>query len=161
MRSVLNWLIAGVGINGVAWLLWALFCAAALLLFRELYRARLALPRVVLFMLVLGGIILYAGTLKIVEERLHIIQFGFLGWLAMRDLAGGAGEKHSLFVSCMIAAVFCFVIVGADELFQAFLPNRQGDIRDVVTGGIGAVAGSALFLLKLNRLPSLACTDLH
>lgn len=77
--------------------------------------------------------ILFPMTLPIVEERLHFILFGGLGFLSM------------LLFSPVTALLVSILGAGLDEALQWALPDRVGDWRDVgfnliaSLGGVGAV----------------------
>ncbi len=65
-------------------------------------------------------------SLPVVEERLHFLLFGGLGFFSM------------LLFSFPVAVAVTLLYGGLDELWQWVLPDRFGDWRDV---GINAVAG--------------------
>lgn len=75
--------------------------------------------------------IIYPMTLHIVEERLHFILFGGLGFLSM------------LLFSPIVAVVVSLLGSGLDELLQWVLPDRVGDWRDVRFNAIAAMGGAA------------------
>lgn len=77
-----------------------------------------------------------------VTEKIHILEYGFLGWLAVRDL-----NRNKAYVKSAILAIFYIFLIGAlDEAFQKCLPYRVGEIRDVVTNIISGLLGIMLFL---------------
>jgi len=65
------------------------------------------------------------------EERLHLVQYLPLGWLAVRAL-GARGLAAALAVGV------------ADEALQGALPTRVFDVWDVLANGLAATAGAAL-----------------
>jgi len=74
------------------------------------------------------------------EERLHLVIFPVLGWLAWRA-TGPAGSRS---VGWACAAV---VLVGAlDELNQGLRPDRQFDWMDVLANAVGGVIVPLLML---------------
>jgi VanZ family protein len=77
-------------------------------------------------------------------EKLHIFEYGFLGWLVTRDL----NKKKISIKAILLSALFVLLVAGLDEGFQYFLPYRVCDIRDVITDGISGAFGIALCLLK-------------
>jgi VanZ family protein len=90
---------------------------------------------------VLSLIVLYASFISIAEERIHLIQFGLLGFSISRDNLENGGFKGYIY-----AVFWCFIIATADEIFQYFLPSRIGDVRDVLFGFLGGLAGMVLYL---------------
>lgn len=86
-------------------------------------------------------------ALSIPEERFHLILFGVLGLFFMRDArASGFGASYAFFLGSSVGVL--------DELFQALLPNRVGDMRDVVINSIGVAWGVLLAKsLQKNSMP--------
>lgn len=78
-------------------------------------------------------------------EKMHVLEYGILAWLAMRDLTEG---KRNLTKSGFLAFVFIFIVACLDEGFQKLLPWRVCDIRDVLTNAISGMLGISLFLLR-------------
>lgn len=68
------------------------------------------------------------------EERLHFVEYGILGILAFKAFGKG-------FKKVMIAILFVLLIGTLDEIIQFILPNRVGDIRDVIFNAIGGSLG--------------------
>ncbi|HHL39528.1 MAG TPA: hypothetical protein ENJ37_03375 [Deltaproteobacteria bacterium] len=81
-------------------------------------------------------------ALDLPQERVHFIEYGLLGLLALKAAGRGLGAA--------VAAFIFVTFVGAtDEFIQHLLPMRVGDLRDVfinaVAGGMGLWAGLLLF----------------
>ncbi|MFN2353483.1 MAG: VanZ family protein [Desulfopila sp.] len=96
---------------------------ALLLLARELVKAQLSLrlkPLVVLLLMA----VLAAVMMPILEETLHIVKYGGLGFLTQALV-------HTRGVSNRLAITFVIAISIFDEVIQHFLPYRVGDLRDV------------------------------
>ena len=70
--------------------------------------------------------------LPIVEERVHFIVFGLLGFFTLK-----------LFPPALAYAL-CLLMAMADEGLQWFLPDRVGDLRDVAVNLVAAWAGVTL-----------------
>lgn len=80
----------------------------------------------------LGGAAYF--VLGLPEERVHLILFTVLGASLCRDLsASRAGLRYAILIGVLIG--------GCDELFQAALPWRVGDLRDAFINAIGVVWG--------------------
>lgn len=62
-------------------------------------------------------------------EAVHFLVFSWLGWISSAVF----GPLHG-------AAAVLFIAVG-DEILQHFLPNRVGDVHDVVVNAISGFAG--------------------
>ena len=79
--------------------------------------------------------VIYPLNLHIVEERLHFILFGGLGFITLllwRPLPG---------------LLWCCLAAGGDELLQWFLPSRVGDWRDVGFNLLACLGGAAFAVL--------------
>jgi len=72
--------------------------------------------------------------LPITIERMHFVVFGVFGFVSLLLWSRAPG------------LVICGLIAGMDEVFQWWLPDRVGDLRDVFINMI-AVYGGALLAL--------------
>ena len=68
-------------------------------------------------------------------ERVQFIQYGLLGLLVSR------AYKISSFKMLLVSGLLIVSVGLVDEIIQWFLPNRYGDIRDVVMNSLGGVSG--------------------
>ena len=73
-------------------------------------------------------------SLDVWAERVHFIQYGLLGLLVSR-----AYKISSL--KMLLASGLFIMSALVDEIIQLFLPNRYGDMRDVVMNSLGGVSG--------------------
>ncbi len=87
----------------------------------------LILPLILLFIL--------NYLIDLPEERIHILIFGLLGWRRVLEVSGKGLYKVFIFV--IIFSVF-------GELFQALLPHRVCDIRDVFIDSASGICGALL-----------------
>ena len=95
-----------------------------------------------LIFVVLAGLLLI-WQIKLSAEKIHILEYALLGWLALRDL----GKINKKWFAILLTFLFCILIGATDEIFQAILPYRFFDMRDIVFNGLGAVWGMTLFFL--------------
>jgi hypothetical protein len=87
---------------------------------------------------------LLAFFVGIAVERFHFVLFSVLGILIVDRL--GSGWR-----SAFLALVCCGIVSTVDELIQAYLASRVGDIRDV---GLNLMAaGVGILFTQLLRLP--------
>ena len=87
------------------------------------------------FLLIFLFLILFLITrIEKPAERIHFLEYGILGALIFK--ATGKGTKQNIF-----AIILLFIIAVIDELIQYILPNRVGDIRDVVMNITGGIIG--------------------
>lgn len=107
-----------------------------------------AQPRPTIFGTVLLGaasVGLLAFVVGIAVERFHFVLFSVLGILLVDRL--GSGWR-----SAFLALVCCGVVSTVDELIQAYLASRVGDIRDV---GLNLMAASVgILFMQLLRIPA-------
>jgi len=83
-----------------------------------------------------------AWQIKIVVERIHILEYGVLGWFVSRDL------RSKKFRGIILACLFTTIVGIIDEGFQAVLPYRFFDLRDILFNSLGGIWGIFLYLLS-------------
>ena len=88
-----------------------------------------------------------AFSMRIPAERVHILEYGLLGWLCARD-AGRSGLGLTAAVWAALAAALVGV---ADELFQKALPYRVCDIRDMIINALSVSWGTAVYYFVVAR----------
>jgi len=142
MRQVLNFILKIFERTGLTIMLWALSLLGGGLAFAYLYKSRPPIWRISLFLgiFVLG--LFYASQVKIIEERMHLINFGLLGWLIIKDISR---FKNGI-MGIGLSLLFCIFVAIIEETFQWWLPYRVGEIHDVLLAVIGGVWGISLFL---------------
>ena len=74
-------------------------------------------------------------SLDVWAEHVHFIQYGLLGLLVFRVY------KISSFKILLASGLFIMSVGLVDEIIQWFLPNRYGDMRDVVMNSLGGISG--------------------
>lgn len=141
MRQVLNFLRFSIGTAGISIMIWILFLLCGVVVFRYLKKIQPERWRILLFLLVLLLAVSYALEMEIMEERIHLIKYGLLGWF----IAGDVIIPKKLLFKFLTVIFFCMAVGGVDEVFQIFIPWRVGDIRDVLFAGIGGSIGTLLF----------------
>jgi len=74
-------------------------------------------------------------SLDVWVERIHFVEYAVLGLLISR--AVNVRTLHGIIYSgCLVT------LIGAvDEIIQWFLPNRVGDMRDVIMNSVGGLSG--------------------
>jgi len=145
MRQVLNFLFSNIGKTGVGVILLVLFLGIGIILFLEIFKKRFPLWRIVLFIVVLFLGYIYAFKMRILEEKIHLIKYGILGWLAIKDFSK---IKKEIYISILFSILFVLVVSSIDETIQYFLPYRVGDLRDVGFALIGGAWGVTLYLIS-------------
>lgn len=105
--------------------------------------------RTIFLNILLFGIVLTIGMvlawqIKIPEEKIHILEYAILGWFAGRDLI----KTNKKIKGAILACIFCTIVGILDEIFQAILPYRVYDLRDIVFNSLGGAWGVILYLLS-------------
>ena len=139
-RGAFNVLIDWVGREGIGVIVWSTFAVFFAAFIYIVCRAR-ALSKGSVALFVIG--LLYALSFDIAEERIHLIKYGILGILVARDNFAHFGRRSILPVVLMGSAVAI-----ADETVQFALPDRVGDLRDVLFGVIGSFWGGAMYIMQ-------------
>ena len=90
------------------------------------------------FLLIISPLLLLTYlslSLDVWVERIHFIEYAVLGLLISRTV-----DVRTLI---RIICIGCLItLIGAvDEIIQWFLPNRVGDMRDVIMNSVGGLSG--------------------
>ena len=93
-------------------------------------------------LILIVGLVL-AWQIRLLAERIHILEYGILGWFAGRDLI----KREKRVRGIILAGIFSALIGVFDEAFQAILPYRFFDLRDIGFNTLGGVWGVILYLL--------------
>lgn len=146
MRQVWEFLGKVIGDSNLRLLciLVSLLLGATILLYIIKYHFNIA--RLIANIIILTSGFLFAWRQPYFVEKMHVLEYGFLGWLAMRDLRRFPRintAKRTLF-----SMLFVLIIGSLDEGFQKLLPYRVGEIRDVVTNLVSGTFGIILYLIK-------------
>jgi len=132
-RKALVFLRNELGVRPVRGIPWFLFAATLAVVVIFILKQRIPWLRLLLVLLSFLGIYFYMKTMHISEERIHIFQYGLLGFLLVI-----LNREKPWWVVLILSVAIVVGVAGADELFQAFLPDRVGDIR---VGGFGFLGG--------------------
>ena len=127
MRYVLNFLRSNLGNSRLEIVIWIFFGLAALVLFYFIWKNVIRGENFIRFLLVLiviAGVVYHASTMGIIEERIHLVQFGILGFLLTKD-----NFSKDIMWTVIIAVAGCLFVAALDEIFQYYLPTRVGDIK--------------------------------
>ena len=121
-----------------------LFLCAAAAVVAALARARAGLRAWLVLALVAAVYLALAGEMSIVQERLHLLEYGALALVfrravAARFAAAPPGTSRPGASAALLAAGLTAAAGLTDELIQGVLPNRHYDPRDV---GFNALAGA-------------------
>jgi len=142
MGQVGNFISEKLGKSYFEVLIGIIFLLSAAGLIRYLKRAGLGKAKLAIFLVVFVAGFLFAWHLDILVERIHLLEYGLLGWLAFRD---GLRVEKGIIKASIFSAFFILAVSIVDETFQWWLPYRVGDVRDVVFNEVGGLWGMSLF----------------
>ena len=146
------------GLLGAA--IWGVVLVAAAAGVAFLVRQRPGRWEVALLFAAAGAYLLFLRHLQILQERIHLLQYGAVGGLAYAALCERWGDTGAASATAAPPrrrwqrwpAGWAILIATAagwgDELVQALLPNRYYDLRDVATN---AEAAALLVLVLATR----------
>jgi len=130
--------------KGFTVLLGAIFVISALSFLIFIIRKSPSFIKIIIFITVLTIGIVLAWQIKISIEKIHILEYGILGWFAGRDLI----KTNKKIKGVILACIFCTIVGILDEIFQAILPYRVYEIRDIMLNTLGGTWGLILYLLS-------------
>ena len=142
MRQAMDICKVYIGKKGFAILVGVALILAAVFFLNFLIRKKMKLKRKLLVFLLLAGGLILSWQIKLPQERIHILEYAVLGWFFSRDLRVVDKNKRNFIFVCL----FCVVVGIVDELFQAILPYRVFDTRDILFNGLGGVFGGLLYI---------------
>jgi len=101
--------------------------------------------------LILAGCFISLANIvaRMPEERMHLIEYGLLGWLIGWSLEGC---RMTVGRVCLAITLGWSIGLG-DEIIQYFLPNRVYDLRDVILNGLSVTLGLLFFLTSKAGCP--------
>ncbi len=119
--------------------------AAGIVILIFLFKSHTSLIKTIISIALLIAGLMFAWRIKIPAEKIHILEYGLLGWLAARDLIAPNKKLRKI----LEALTFTFIVGLSDELLQKALPYRVFDLRDIVFNSLGGAWGISLYLLRL------------
>ncbi|MDP8262964.1 MAG: VanZ family protein [Candidatus Ancaeobacter aquaticus] len=108
------------------------------------YRERISHKRCFLFSVFVALGLIAIWFIKNPVERLHLLEFGLLGWFAYKELALRETRK----IKKVLYPLLFIVIIGVlDEVVQHFIPYRVGEMRDSLINIASGLWGIILCVL--------------
>ncbi len=132
MRSVQRYLTQALGPDMMGTYIYVALFTVLAAAFAFLYRLRPS--RTLMLMLPLGVLAGLAFIVKRPEESVHYFEYALVAFLAVRAL--GTPRKQ-----LAMALAFTVAVGAGDEAIQYLLPNRVGDLRDVLMNSTGGAIG--------------------
>lgn len=146
MRQVWGFLSNVFGKNNLQMFCMLVYVLAGIIIISYIIKFRFHILRLTGVMLCLILSLLFAWRQPYFVEKMHVLEYGALGWLAIRDLR--RNPRRNIAMTILFSFIFVLIIGGLDEGFQKLLPYRVGEIRDVMTNLISSSLGIVLFLLS-------------
>jgi hypothetical protein len=143
MRQLMDFLEIRIGEVGLIIVIGLILAGSGLAFLVFTIRNNPGLVRTLAISVMLISGLAFAWQLKIPVERIHILEYGILGWFAGRDLV----KKEKKIWGILLALIFVAFFGVLDEAFQAILPYRFFDLRDIGFNELGGVCGIVLYLL--------------
>jgi len=144
MRQLLGLIQLRLGEEGIAILLGLILVISGLAFLIFAIRNRPGFKKTLALILTLTAGLSLAWQIEIAVEKIHLLEYAVLGWFAVRDLIKPNQKAKAVILAC----AFGIAVGIVDELFQAVLPYRVFELRDIVFNGLGAAWGIALYLLS-------------
>jgi len=143
MRQVMNLMKASIGQGGFKIVISLLLLVSGSIFLVFIIKSGISrIRKIIFFVLVATGLVL-TWQIEIIEERVHLLEFAVLGWLALRDTARVKKAAKAFW----LAISFTFLIGVLDEGFQAVLPYRYFQTWDILLNSLGRLWGITLFSL--------------
>lgn len=120
------------------------FFICAIAIFYYIIKFHFSITRIIVNLVILFFGFIFAWQQPFLVEKMHVLEYGFLGWLSIRDLS----KNKVLIKSILFAILFVLFITTLDEGFQKLLPYRVGELRDVITNVISGIFGVIVFLAR-------------
>ena len=144
MLQVRRFFIEMLGNEALKISLISLFFIIFILYFLYIIKNRLPLYAIGMSFLVFATAYIVMAAQPFFAEKLHILEYGLLGYLALRDLS--KEDKYKL--KNVLGALFFTASIGImDEYLQWLLPYRVFEIRDISTNVVSGALGIIQYLV--------------
>ena len=131
MRPVLNFLYSSLGKEVLSITVNTILIITSVLVIFLFIKKRRKLMPIVLPLIIA---IIFIKMIERPEERIHFLEYGILGFLVFKAI----GKEIKQII---LALIFIILIGSIDEFIQYLLPNRVGDVRDIIMNSIGGIIG--------------------
>lgn len=128
--------------------------AAMVVIFLIFIKSRFTWKQWLVSMIVFSLYLYSLKILKIPEERIHLLEYGFLSFLVFKIYL-----STRTIVACYWPTFLTVSFIGTlDEIIQYYLPNRVGDVRDIIlnifSGLLGLVLTAVFYQKTAKNLPN-------
>lgn len=141
MRQVMNFSKKFIGNDGAMIFISGVLLLSGFLFCIYIFKKKIGFKRLLVSLVILIAGLILSWKVKFPSEKIHVFEYALLGWLAMIDLRGVGGKIKK------VLGVFLFILLigSLDEGFQAVLPYRIFEVRDIVINVLGGVWGMVLY----------------
>jgi VanZ family protein len=143
MNQLVEYIQSYIGKKGVEAFLALLMILACLVFLIFVTQKGIHTIRTPSIIVVLAAGLILAWQVKFPAEKIHVLEYGFLGWLAAKDLIKVNKKGTGIVLACL----FCIFVGILDEAFQRVLPYRVYEVRDMAINALGGAWGVILYLL--------------
>ena len=88
---------------------------------------------------------IFAWGQPYVTEKVHILEYGLLAWLAMRDFWR---QDRNVLKTSLYAFILVLITSCLDEGFQKLQPWRVFEVRDIITNLVSGILGISVFIAQ-------------
>lgn len=143
IQQVWKFARAALGTNTVSLFLILLFLLAAASAIYKSTKAAFNIKRIILTLVICASAFIFSARQPYMTEKAHVLEYGLLGWLAIRDFSNNKILKGVFLTFAFVLLVSCL-----DEGFQKLLPWRVFEVRDILTNLVSGALGILLFIAK-------------
>lgn len=142
MLQLLNFFYKIFGTYNIQLTLYSLSVVAGLILIIYTVKNKYTIIQIsmILIILCLGLLLMY--SLPIFGEKTHVILYGGLGYLAIKDTQK---KMPGLIMPLLYAVLFTSMVNFLDEIFQGILPYRVGELKDLIINYYCIILGFLLY----------------
>lgn len=148
MRQVVDFIRDNYGNYVFSISVWSVFVLILLGVIYYLFRQRPKILKVIGTLLLITLSIFFLWQIKNPAERIHILEYGILGWFAVYDLKKREEESYKKF---LLPLILIIMISALDESFQWILPYRVGDFKDLGFNILGGITAQLLYFASKNK----------
>lgn len=146
-QQIFNFFFKTFGKAKTAFGLGIVFIFVGILIGFFIFKKPINLKRKISFLILFILGLFLGSRLPIIAERTHVLEYGLLAWLTMKDATKMGLRIKAILFSFLIILGFGLL----DEGFQYLLPYRVGEIHDVYINLVSGCWGMVLFLICMQK----------
>lgn len=95
-----------------------------------------------------------------IDKLFHFIEYLILGYLLRRALTNQANKFWKRYAA-IFAVIFTLLYGVSDEIHQSFVPEREAELFDLFSDGLGGVVAQIIYFSTSGRKKSNALSSLY